>query len=115
MLSLESTGSRKNGETVAIKSAEGAFLAYAAYSPQSQIVARVWSFSETEVVDRDFFARRLKAADRSAPFNSAMAPAAQSVSSTRNRMACPASLSIATAIPWSSSSSLPVRTNGATG
>jgi 23S rRNA (cytosine1962-C5)-methyltransferase len=54
-------GVPENGETVAIKSADGAFLAYAAYSPQSQIVARVWSFNETEVVDRDFFARRLKA------------------------------------------------------
>jgi len=54
-------GDPGNGDTVAIKSADGAFLAYAAYSPQSQIVARVWSFSEAEVVDRDFFARRLKA------------------------------------------------------
>jgi len=54
-------GAPENGDTIAIKSADGAFLAQAAYSPQSQIVARVWSFSEGEVVDRDFFARRLKA------------------------------------------------------
>ena len=33
------------GETVLVKSAEGKTLALAAYSPQSQIRARVWSFA----------------------------------------------------------------------
>jgi 23S rRNA (cytosine1962-C5)-methyltransferase len=54
-------GEPGNGETVSVKSADGAFIAHAAYSPKSQIVARVWSFGEAEVIDRDFFARRLKA------------------------------------------------------
>ena len=34
------------GETVAVCAADGAFLAWAAYSPASQIRARVWSFDE---------------------------------------------------------------------
>jgi 23S rRNA (cytosine1962-C5)-methyltransferase len=50
------------GDTVAIRAAAGTFLAHAAYSPKSQIAARVWSFSEPEIIDRDFFARRLTAA-----------------------------------------------------
>ena len=37
-------GSPAAGETVGIRSAEGQYLASAAYSPASQIVARVWSW-----------------------------------------------------------------------
>jgi len=44
-------GAPRAGETVAIRSTDGAFLAWAAYSPRSQIRARVWSFAEPEVPD----------------------------------------------------------------
>ena len=46
------------GETVAIGSATGEFLAVAAYSPQSQIVARVWDW-EDRAIDGAFFSRRV--------------------------------------------------------
>jgi 23S rRNA (cytosine1962-C5)-methyltransferase len=36
------------GETVALRASGGAFLAWGAYSPRSQIVARVWSWNEQE-------------------------------------------------------------------
>ncbi|MGQ9861857.1 MAG: class I SAM-dependent rRNA methyltransferase [Thiobacillaceae bacterium] len=55
-------GDPQAGDTVAVKSADGAFLAWAAYSPKSQIAARVWSFRESEVVDADLIGRRLDAA-----------------------------------------------------
>ena len=50
-----------SGETVDLLSADGQFLARAAYSPQSQIRARVWTFNE-ETVDEDFFRKRIRAA-----------------------------------------------------
>jgi 23S rRNA (cytosine1962-C5)-methyltransferase len=46
------------GETVDLFSSRGDFLARAAYSPQSQIRARVWTF-ENERVDEDFFQSRI--------------------------------------------------------
>ncbi|TMO73176.1 23S rRNA (cytosine(1962)-C(5))-methyltransferase RlmI [Pseudoalteromonas sp. S3776] len=50
------------GDTVTIHDSEGKFLATAAYSPHSQIRARVWSFDEKEVIDQEFFERRLRRA-----------------------------------------------------
>jgi 23S rRNA (cytosine1962-C5)-methyltransferase len=47
------------GETVDVVDASGAFLARAAYSPSSQIRARVWSFNAESPIDRDFLTRRL--------------------------------------------------------
>ncbi len=44
------------GETVAIRSATGEFLAVAAYSPKSQIVARVWDW-EDRAIDGAFFSK----------------------------------------------------------
>ena len=55
-------GDPQPGETVAVKSAAGAFLAWAAYSPKSQIAARVWSFREDETVDAALIGLRLDAA-----------------------------------------------------
>ena len=54
-------GEPSAGETVTIKSADGKFLAYAGWSPKSQIVGRVWSFSETDVIDAKFLRARLQA------------------------------------------------------
>lgn len=55
-------GSPQPGETVEICSSDGRFLAKAAYSPDSQIRARVWTFDEDEKVDDAYFRRRLQAA-----------------------------------------------------
>lgn len=43
------------GETVRVESAEGQFLAWAAFSPASKIRARVWSFDENQRIDASFF------------------------------------------------------------
>ena len=51
----------ESGATVDIISASGEFLAVGGYSPTSQIIARVWSFSR-EAVNEQFFRRRIRAA-----------------------------------------------------
>jgi len=50
------------GETVAVLSSEGDFLGWGAYSPNSQIRVRFWSFDEQEPIDSSFFHDRLKKA-----------------------------------------------------
>jgi len=47
------------GDSAAIVAASGETLGVAAYSPASQIRARVWTFDADEVVDAAFFRRRL--------------------------------------------------------
>ncbi len=62
----------KSGDTVTVVSADGAFLAHAAYSPTSQIRARVWTFDPHERVDSEFFARRVaRAVNARAPMQDA--------------------------------------------
>ena len=51
-----------SGGTADLLSFNGDFLARAAYSPTSQIRARVWTFDPAEKVDVDFFRRRIHAA-----------------------------------------------------
>lgn len=53
-------GAPKIGETVALRDANGAFIAWAAYSPQSQISARVWTWDENEPIDTEFFEQRIQ-------------------------------------------------------
>src|SRR3990172_9077724 len=48
------TGKPESGETIEIHSADGEFLAVAAYNPQSQIVARVWDWKKRDI-DAAFF------------------------------------------------------------
>ncbi|GAB1235222.1 class I SAM-dependent rRNA methyltransferase [Ferrigenium sp. UT5] len=55
-------GAPAPGDTVAVRDAEGSFLAWAAYNPNSQITARAWSWDERETPDSDFFRRRIGAA-----------------------------------------------------
>jgi 23S rRNA (cytosine1962-C5)-methyltransferase len=50
------------GDTVAVRAAGGAFLAWAALSPASQIRARVWSWEEGDRIDEGFFRARVAAA-----------------------------------------------------
>ena len=52
----------KGGETVDVLDATKKFLARAAYSPNSQIRARVWTFDAKEEVDAIFFRARLQRA-----------------------------------------------------
>jgi 23S rRNA (cytosine1962-C5)-methyltransferase len=68
-------GSLTSGETVDVFSSHGEFLARAAFSPSSQIRARVWSFKD-EPVNDEFFRQRIQAAidfrsNVSLPINSA--------------------------------------------
>jgi len=56
------SGVPANGDTVRVVGADGRFLAWAAYSPQSAIRARAWSFDEAERVDAAFVAARVAAA-----------------------------------------------------
>ncbi len=55
-------GKADTGETVRVEAADGSFLAWAAYSPESLIRLRAWSFDEAERIDAAFFARRIEAA-----------------------------------------------------
>ena len=48
-------GAPNIGDTVQVCAADGGFLAHAAYNPQSNIAARVWSWDEKENIDADFF------------------------------------------------------------
>lgn len=54
-------GAPAPGETVEIRSAQGRWLARGAFSPASQILARVWTFREDEVVDEGLLGRRILA------------------------------------------------------
>ena len=51
-------GEPESGDTVEIHDADRKFIARAAFSPQSQIRARVWTFDAREAVDAPFIARR---------------------------------------------------------
>ena len=53
-------GSPEAGETVKIVDSRGGFLAWAAFSLTSQIRCRIWSWDQTEKIDRPFFESRLQ-------------------------------------------------------
>ncbi|MES2282028.1 MAG: class I SAM-dependent methyltransferase [Pseudomonadota bacterium] len=55
-------GSGDAGETVRVEGHDGRFLGWAAFSPESKIRARVWSFDEAQRIDDAFFAVRIKTA-----------------------------------------------------
>ncbi len=57
-------GDPQMGDTIEVRSADGEFLAVAAYSPHSQIRARVWDWKE-RVIDGAFFRERIEWAVRS--------------------------------------------------
>ncbi len=58
-------GEPQPGDTVDLVSARGDFLAQAAYSPASQIRARVWTWQQDEAVDVAFIRARLERSIRS--------------------------------------------------
>jgi len=55
-------GKADPGETVRVEDAAGRFLAWGAYSGESLIRVRAWSFVEAERIDRAFFERRVQGA-----------------------------------------------------
>jgi 23S rRNA (cytosine1962-C5)-methyltransferase len=55
-------GKASLGETVDIVDSQGKWLARGAFSPASQIRARVWTFDKEEAIDIDFFIRRIQQA-----------------------------------------------------
>src|SRR5574343_226108 len=52
-------GRARAGDTIDILSARGDWLGRGAFSPDSQIRARVWTFKEDETVDHAFFRRKI--------------------------------------------------------
>ncbi|MBF0422585.1 MAG: class I SAM-dependent methyltransferase [Magnetococcales bacterium] len=68
-------GTAQPGETVDIVDAKGKALARGAYSGRSQIVCRVWSFSEHESIDGVFFRQALEhALERRRVFSAGLEP-----------------------------------------
>ncbi len=63
-------GNPGSGETVRVRGHDGGFLAQAAFSPQSQIRARVWTFVEGVRIDAAFFAARVATAIARRPASS---------------------------------------------
>jgi 23S rRNA (cytosine1962-C5)-methyltransferase len=61
---LRVDGAPAAGETVTLHGTDGAFLASAAWSPESNIRARVWSFDASALIDAGFLAARVRAAVR---------------------------------------------------
>lgn len=55
-------GEPGSGDTVALEAHDGRALGVGAWSPQSNIRVRAWSFAADETIDTDFFARRIRAA-----------------------------------------------------
>jgi 23S rRNA (cytosine1962-C5)-methyltransferase len=57
-------GGADAGETVRVESHAGAFLGWAAFSPNSKIRARVWSFDEAQRIDAAFLQAQVQQAIR---------------------------------------------------
>ena len=55
-------GDPQPGDTIEVHDSTGKWIARAAYSPNSQIIARVWTFDVEEKIDRDFIRKRIEAA-----------------------------------------------------
>lgn len=52
-------GAPISGDTLPVRGAQGEFLAWAAYNPNSKITARIWSWREDEIIDAAFFRSRI--------------------------------------------------------
>ena len=58
------SGTPSSGETVRISDSQGDFIAWGAYSPNSKIRVRVWSWIEADIIGEEFFVQRLEGALR---------------------------------------------------
>lgn len=56
------TGQPAQGATVAVRAADGRWLAWAAYAPGATLRARCWSFVETDTIDAAWIGARVRAA-----------------------------------------------------
>jgi len=56
------SGKPVNGQTIEVVSSQGEWLGYGAYSADSQIRARIWSFDKALEVDNAFFLQRIERA-----------------------------------------------------
>ncbi len=52
-------GAPVSGDTLPVRDTQGKFLAWAAYNPDSQITARVWSWREEQNIDAEFFRSKI--------------------------------------------------------
>ncbi|NTS76143.1 class I SAM-dependent methyltransferase [Catenovulum sp. SM1970] len=55
-------GDLELGQTVEVVNHKGQFICQAAFSPKSQIRARVWSFEQDEKINQDFFVKKIQKA-----------------------------------------------------
>ncbi|MDC8831297.1 class I SAM-dependent rRNA methyltransferase [Alteromonas gilva] len=55
-------GRCRSGDTVEVLSSEGQWLGRGAFSPESQIRVRIWTFDKQESIDNAFFCRRIEQA-----------------------------------------------------
>jgi 23S rRNA (cytosine1962-C5)-methyltransferase len=53
-------GDPSPGEPVQVTDSEGSFLAWGAYSPQSQIMIRIWSWNQEQMITPDFLTSRIQ-------------------------------------------------------
>ncbi|MBC3767332.1 class I SAM-dependent rRNA methyltransferase [Neptunicella marina] len=58
----EQQGKLRAGDTVDVYSHDKTWLARGAWSPQSQIQVRVWTFDKNEIIDNGFFLRKIEKA-----------------------------------------------------
>ena len=47
------------GETVSVVDSEGNFLAQGAFSPESQIQVRIWTWAENQIINKDFLHKKI--------------------------------------------------------
>lgn len=57
-------GKLHSGDTIDVMAADGRWLGRAAWSPDSSIRARIWTFDQSEIIDNAFFLRRIDTAIR---------------------------------------------------
>ena len=69
-------GEPESGAIVEIRTGDGRFLGWGAFSPRSQIIARVWSWDEDAPPDRDWLRKRLA---RAISQRTALLPGTQAV------------------------------------
>lgn len=55
-------GNVRSGETVEVVAIDGRFLGIGAWSAESQIRVRIWSFDRKEIIDEQFFRRKIQRA-----------------------------------------------------
>jgi 23S rRNA (cytosine1962-C5)-methyltransferase len=58
----KTAGKPQSGDTVEVRAADGKFLAWGAFSPESQIRIRAWSFVESDVIDNAWIANKIRVA-----------------------------------------------------